>query len=79
MCYFATDVHSGTLGNGEVGGEGTLERVGEVRGECVLVSFVCRVVLFWRGLGEFDHPFCRPGRLYDSSAGILACGLFTCC
>ena len=34
VCYFATDVHQGSLGKG---GDDTLKRVGEVKGELVMI------------------------------------------
>ena len=36
VCYFATDIHSKTLG---AGGDDSLKRVGEIKGELVMVSF----------------------------------------
>lgn len=53
VCYFATDIHSGTLGTrrgagGDGGGKGggkgddSLERAGDIRGEVVMV----RVLVF---------------------------------
>lgn len=35
MCYFATDIHSKTLG---AGGDDSLDRTGEIEGELVMVS-----------------------------------------
>ncbi len=35
VCYFATDIHSKTLG---AGGDNSLERTGEIEGELVMVS-----------------------------------------
>lgn len=35
VCYFATDIHSGTLG---MGGDDSLRRVGEIKGELIMVS-----------------------------------------
>jgi len=35
VCYFATDIHSKTLG---AGGDDSLERTGEITGELVMVS-----------------------------------------
>lgn len=35
VCYFATDIHSKTLG---AGGDDSLERVGDIEGELVMVS-----------------------------------------
>ena len=35
VCYFATDIHSKTLG---AGGDDSLERVGDIKGELVMVS-----------------------------------------
>ena len=40
VCYFATDIHSKTLG---AGGDDSLERTGEIEGEVVMVSSA------WRG------------------------------
>jgi len=36
VCYFATDIHSGTLGKG---GDDSLKRVEKIKGELVMVSF----------------------------------------
>ena len=38
MCYFATDIHSRSLGRGV--NDDSLARAGDVRGELVMVSFV---------------------------------------
>ena len=35
VCYFATDIHSKSLG---AGGDDSLERVGDIEGELVMVS-----------------------------------------
>lgn len=35
VCYFATDIHSKTLG---AGGDDSLKRVGDIKGELVMVS-----------------------------------------
>ena len=35
VCYFATDIHSKSLG---AGGDDSLERTGEIEGEIVMVS-----------------------------------------
>jgi len=35
VCFFATDIHSKTLG---AGGDDSLERTGEIEGELVMVS-----------------------------------------
>lgn len=35
VCYFATDIHSKTLG---AGGDDSLDRTGEIEGELVMVS-----------------------------------------
>lgn len=37
VCYFATDIHSKTLG---AGGDDSLERVGDIKGELVMVSYI---------------------------------------
>ena len=34
VCYFATDIHSHTLG---AGGDDSLERTGEIKGELVMI------------------------------------------
>ncbi|KXL43854.1 hypothetical protein M433DRAFT_155445 [Acidomyces richmondensis BFW] len=34
VCYFATDIHSGTLG---MGGDDSLRRVGEIKGELIMI------------------------------------------
>jgi len=36
VCYFATDIHSKSLG---AGGDDSLERTGEIAGELVMVSY----------------------------------------
>jgi hypothetical protein len=38
VCYFATDIHSRTLGRGKR--DDSLERCGEIKGEVVMVSFL---------------------------------------
>ena len=35
VCYFATDIHSKSLG---AGGDDSLERTGEIEGEVIMVS-----------------------------------------
>ena len=35
VCYFATDIHSKSLGEG---GDDSLERAGEIEGEVIMVS-----------------------------------------
>lgn len=37
VCYFATDIHGGTLGRG---GDDSLARIGEIKGEVVMVCSV---------------------------------------
>ena len=38
VCYFATDIHSHSLGAGK--DDDSLQRAGEIRGEVIMVSFV---------------------------------------
>ncbi|KAJ3206543.1 hypothetical protein HDU67_008103 [Dinochytrium kinnereticum] len=35
VCFFATDIHSGSLGKGKM--DDSLERCGEIQGECVMI------------------------------------------
>lgn len=37
VCYFATDIHSHSLGEGQK--DDSLERAGDIRGELILVCF----------------------------------------
>lgn len=46
MCYFATDIHSKSLG---AGGDNSLERTGEIEGEVVMVGSAERG---WLGMGK---------------------------
>ena len=54
VCYFATDVHSRTLGTrgGGGGGEGddSLERAGDIKGELVMVRGSCFRFYFRRSI-----------------------------
>jgi hypothetical protein len=39
VCYFATDIHSKTLAEGK--NDDSLARAGDIKGELLMVSFVC--------------------------------------
>lgn len=54
VCYFATDIHSKSLGKR---GDDSLERAGEVRGEVVMVSGTFIGAIFGGGDGTS-----RPGK-----------------
>lgn len=56
VCYFATDIHSKSLGNG---GDDSLERAGEVCGEVVMVSGTFIGAIFGGGGGGGAS---RPGK-----------------
>ena len=75
VCYFATDIHSHSLGAGK--NDDSLQRAGEIRGEVVMVSFfpACLLAFFPRffsfslfpllfflvgcGVWMEEDPFCR--------------------
>lgn len=46
VCYFATDIHSKTLG---AGGDDSLERAGDIKGEIVMVSLTRRLTFTMPG------------------------------
>jgi carboxymethylenebutenolidase len=41
VCFFATDIHSRTLGEGK--NDDSLLRAGDIKGELIMVSFLCMV------------------------------------
>lgn len=59
VCYFATDIHSKTLGKGK--NDDSLDRAGDIKGELLMVGLspLCYPVL--------EHPVAR-GRLVAFSA-----------
>lgn len=44
VCYFATDIHSKTLGQGK--NDDSLERAGDIQGELLMVGFFLSCLLF---------------------------------
>jgi len=49
VCYFATDIHSRTLGRGK--DDDSLARAGDIKGEVIMVSLSS---LFWCGYGRWS-------------------------
>lgn len=61
VCYFATDIHSKTLG---AGGDDSLERVGDIEGELVMVSLCFR-------RSEFVALLCLSGPQSDAGWWLI--------
>ena len=51
VCYFATDIHSATLGEGK--NDDSLKRAGDIKGELVMVSAFLANVVAGVGRGSY--------------------------
>lgn len=55
VCYFATDIHSKTLGEGK--SDDSLARAGDIKGELVMVGTYCYICLLGGNLVmTFNQP-----------------------